>query len=110
MSDKMFSNTIEKHGETPDKIEKEENEEFAGAMDLLAQILNDFGASEFTYEDLKDNLPEVSRESLDFLVSKDILIFDEETKEYSVNHNSPYVARIEMNEGPERRVDAPAEN
>lgn len=104
----MFAAPIEKGRETPDKIEEKENKKFARAIKLLRQILDDFGGNEFTYEDLKDNLPEVSKESLDILVSKEILLFEEETKEYSVNHDSPYVAEIEMDPGPERRVDKPA--
>lgn len=102
MNGKMFGgSTIEQMRPTPDKIDKNEEEKLESALGLMRQILDEFRTSEFTLEDLQENLQDVDEESLTFLVAEDILLFNKETKEYSVNHNSPHVANMETDENPD---------
>lgn len=58
MGEKLFGgSTIGQMRPTPDKIDKNEAEKLESALGLMRQILDEFRTSEFTLENLQDNLP-----------------------------------------------------
>ena len=88
----------------PDQIEIVENRQVAIAMELFRKILEDFSHHNFTPQDIKDSFNHLvsdrgrgqkyAKKHLDRLVKMGLLIYDEDNGTYSVNHNSPDVARI----------------
>lgn len=105
MSEKMFGSTIEKRRPTPDKLEKERVDKLASALGLMRQILDEFARTEFTLEDLEESRSDIDTGDLEFLLDNEMLFFDEETEEYSVNHDSPHVAEMEAENDPDQEKE-----
>lgn len=92
---------------TSDRPTMIENRRLTVAMKLFRKIIDDFIGMDFTLEDIddlyndhyKDAPPGIrwGESHLDYLVNKGLLSFNEETNEYSINDDSPHVARIIMN-------------
>ena len=90
--------------ERPDQLEMVENRKNTVAMELFKKIIEDLLHEEFTLQDIRDSYNSHTKEkdrqnkygesSLQYLVDKEMLEYDEKSGVYSVNHNSPDVARI----------------
>ena len=90
--------------ETPDKVEMAENKKVTVAIKLFRKILEDFSYHNFTLQDIKDSYnDQVSKKNygqrygkshIDNLIEMGLLIYDEDNKTYSIDHNSPDVAKI----------------
>ena len=90
--------------ENLDREEMAENRKVTIAIKLFKKIFEDFFYHNFTLQDIKDSYnyyavkkdygQRYGQRHLDKLVEMGLLIYDDDSKTYSVNHNSPDVARI----------------
>jgi hypothetical protein len=90
--------------------EEDRNKQVQRALELFTRkILNDFSHQDFSFGDIVEshNAPREDnkygtrtrgqayrQKDFDYLVEQGLLIYDEDQKTYSVDHNSPDVARI----------------
>ena len=99
-----MNNTDFSHIEKSDRPEMMKNRHHTICMTLFQKILNDFYSEDFTVDDISEMYNQAwkkkaygqryGKSHLDYMVEKDLLIFDEGTESYSINYNSDYIAQI----------------
>lgn len=90
----------------PDQTEMGKNREHTMAIKLLKKIVEDFYRDDFSLQDVIDSYNDQAgkkgygtrygKSHLDHLVEKELLEYNEDKKTYSVDHNSPHLAKMEM--------------